>query len=661
MGVILKCFLDGDEYTLPLEWGNFTTSIKRDDVINGLFEKNEQTFTFYDDAYQYLKNIFDSDSFCNAVELVITGSVDGDSYDNYFIGEIHISDITFDEKRLYAKTKIQDNSFYAKINNNRAAGSLLHVPKSKAGDTISAATITTMKVFAPTTGAYYSAAGVRGGASYRVYDAFEYLINFMTDGTVGFASDSFDVGGDWDGLVITMGYVLKYTTVGGGLDQDTFETNWQVMDFETLFKEVDKKINIGFTVEFSGTTPTIRIETKDYFYTNSVSFTATDVDELATKTATEKLFAKLLVGSEDFLNSGEFTASVGGVGFKDEEYTATYQCNINSELDLVGDWIVDSNTIEDAVVQQATDYDDKFFLIKCTNISGVYYADQANWLTGAPPSYFYNYDLINSKCIERHREKLYSPLALYLSSTDNTFSSNQGSDDSDNATGPATVTYQLSFDNELTDPSNNYTPGTTRYVAPETGTYNFSAQGLVYMFMYNYGVTESVNLELYLDHYNGAGTLLFRRLLASKLSYTNTVDWHVPIAGSVYSVQKLSGTVAEYLPITHEAGISMDITPSQAITYHQNAGGYFRCDASPSGGGTIVQANDDNAIFIRHEFETAMTEADYKTIKGSSTDLIEFYRAGNPQKTKRGWIEELKYNHVTGAAKFTLISNKIFS
>src|SRR4029079_2170935 len=109
------------------------------------------------------------------------------------------------------KTKLEDDSFFARINNNKHIRDYLDVGRSKSGATISAGTPIDLQMFD-----VCDCSDITDKRkAYKVFDSFEFIVKFMTDGIMGFASDYFNVGGPVEGHVIQTGLGLRdiaYTT-----------------------------------------------------------------------------------------------------------------------------------------------------------------------------------------------------------------------------------------------------------------------------------------------------------------------------------------------------------------------------------------------------------------------------------------------------------------
>lgn len=631
-------FFDGVEVPEPEGWENVTPSIVRDKTLNGILTTIDGSFSFVEDANTFLREKFDTEGFCNLVEYKVLVSVDdGNIWTVFYEGLIFTAAVKFNELNCKALTTVNDNSFYAKINNNKSIGAKPFVPRSKTDATIDVATISEISFFNPVDGTYYANSGTHGGAGYTAYEAFKYLIAFMTDNTVEFESETFEPGGEWDGLMITCGKVLS--TLQDGTSEGQFQDNFPLISFETLYKEVHKEVNIGFIIEKRGAQAVMRIESKDYFYQTSSSVTLTDIGQIITSTATDQLYSKVKVGSETVTDAVFLSGNANQLftWFGEEEYHVVDKCNIDSTLDLVAGFIKDSDTIENEVVHQAAEHDEEIFIIKCTNQSGIYVAEQSNWLTGTPPPYYYNEVLTNSRVVERFFASIPNQLALFLSTVDNTFEATKSAADSG-----TNITGVIDYDDEISDPGNNYNDAVYRYTAQDTGAYTFSAE---------------LNVRIQFDATH-TGPVVIRLVVTRRDALDNFIQFlelevrQINVGGTYV----LSGSVVMELTSTDYVTAAFVMTPSSDGLSTKLAGGYFKCTATPAAGGIITDFDPAKQPIIRHEFETALSYSDFLTIQSDPKKLLDFSMAGKPIRS--GWIESIKYSPAKGTAKFILNSSK---
>lgn len=492
----------------PEGWEDMITTVRFDKELKGLFQIMDTTLTFYGDGHDLLKSRFETYGYGHKETFEIRKMLDDGNYYPVFSGLIFLKDVEFTEGTLgtFAKCQIQDNSFYAKIFNNRNLKAKVYAGKSKNNIDITPALYYRMNYFNPATGNYvalYSPTGsnVRTTTCFKVYDVLRYMVDFMSDGTVNFTSDIFDAGGAYENYYISNGYLARFATPGG-TTQELFQDNWDELSFTDILQELNIEFNTGFIISYNGATSTIRIEEYNYLFQETLSDSLPDCEKITHKAASEYLYGSVDVGSEIVTDEPylSFPASIRLVGFEKQTYILQGEANNDRVLNLVNKWIIDSNTIEDLVVNYntcPTSYDRTFLLIQATPDTGnIVKADQSNWLTGAATPVFYNETLNSNNKLTRYLGAIPNSIAMALSVADNTFSAS-------NPNQLFTGTYNpANYSVELSDPNNNYDPSGKFYTAPTSGVYTFTLSGLITSF----GVTCLPKIEAWIDIYDAADT-----------------------------------------------------------------------------------------------------------------------------------------------------------
>jgi len=279
---MVKFYLDSVEYENPIGWDEISTKIVRNFDINALLVYQDLSLTFTGAGYDYLYSKINDEGFCSIVELNI---VYYDDCEHIINGLIFVSDIEFNERACEAKCKIEDNSYYAKIRNNMKLFTSLYSGNSK----------NAFNITAPTT--YLSdltdLSNNRENQNIpciKVYDAFRYLGDFMSDGTLAVNSTAFGPGGAWEGLVLTNGYRIFNINA----------TDQYQVSFDKLFDEINKRIPMIVFVENPlSAVPIIRIEELSYSYGSAQIQQHTDIYEIVTKTDNTLLYSKVKVGDTE--------------------------------------------------------------------------------------------------------------------------------------------------------------------------------------------------------------------------------------------------------------------------------------------------------------------------------------------------------------------------
>jgi hypothetical protein len=650
----LRILMDGAEILeTPIGWEDITSSIKRVKELNALFITTEAPLKFWDDGYTYLINKYD-EGYCTSVDCELQEYVDG-HYQSFFTGIIFLRTAKIDRKNCTIEILIEDNSFYAKINNNKSIEVFPFASQTKSAGSdpintqyaITPCAFTQVHLFDPTTGVGIGlAAPSYSGAAYPVDLLFEYLISFMSDNTLAFRSDLFSTG-DYAGLVVTCGKVLQQYATTGTTEQD-FKDNFSKISFKQLFEEVNKKINIGMYVEYNNTLPTIRIERLRDCRNDTTSFNALNIDSLIERIDVEELYGSVRLGSSTISDKANASVSfpeyVSFSGFKEEQFIVLSNCNIDKEKNLVSSFIISSNVIEDCLINGEDSYNDNLFFISCDNNFGVYVAQQNNLENQAATfPVFYNINLNGIAVMDNYYGSIPLSIAQYLGNNDNTFMATRTTNQS-----PLFNVYTtIIFDDDTTSPNhdanNNYDNTTGIYTIPNTlpafGTYTFNAvidqfqvgqSGLFYDIVY------------YFEHYNSANVLIQRYEVGRMNAYGYSTE--------TYNIT-LYAYSTDYVLVTFKESASFNnvvILP----------GSHFRCTNTIDGGGLYATFNPEDYPAILHEWDYPLTYTDFKNIQTNQIGQIEFARYNEIHRS--GWIDSLKFKRFsTEEAKFITYRSKL--
>jgi len=467
----------------PNGWKEFSEVLERDESLKGFIIKYPGELTFAGDGYDILKSALDEAGYCQLIPLrILEQCGETSEFENAFIGNIILSDVKFNLSRCLATTSVVDNSYSAKIFNNKNIKANLSATKSKTGVTISAATTRLVDFFNPVDGVYTG----NDRKVVDVFEAFKFLVAFMTDGEVAFASNYLSNQEDNAYFLLVTGTELRTFT----------NESMPIISFQELFDNIYKKFPIGFILENDGDENyTLRIEEESYFYDVQGSYKFNFIPNLQQSINTTLLYSGLKVGGRETIVYNPCRHSMVPspiLAFKESEFYFQTKCNIDSTLDLVSTYIIDTNIIEELVrsgISGELDcnddpygindtYDDDTFLVQYTKTTD---RTTPYDLLGDAPPYQYNGLLNNLSVIQRRN--LLGNISQYFNQTgiDNTFYS-EG-----NVAGEQLISgvigTEIDFNTDLggawslqiTDPNSNYNPLTSTYVAVVDGYYKFDA------------------------------------------------------------------------------------------------------------------------------------------------------------------------------------------
>lgn len=661
---MFKFYLNNTLVSDPLNWDDFSETIERDDRIKGLLPKYEIKLQFNAGGFKYLFDQLISGGFCQLVELRVDSSCDGKNYTTELTGYIFLTECKFNLNKCIVDCEVEDNNYGARIHRNKTIKVYIDTDKTKNGEDLTVCDTTDVQFFVPNTGTYSGTLRT----VYSVKDAFRFLVEFMTDNLVGFESDFLDTV-DINGL---------HLITGDGIRTPTASSLAPFISFEELFTEVNKKYPIGFTIiQGSDGRPTMKIEEEAYFFNNTSSIQIDDIEDLRQSFDNEVLYSSVRFGG----TTATFNAAIHHFGyirflaFKEEQYFLQGSCNIDKTLDLYGNFICDSNIIEElfTTVTSNDSYDEDTFFIQTD--AGAQAERYENPTTGGTP-YYYNGTLTNDKVSARYNYN--GSLALFLSGAiigfrasknvrfdmaAQTLAAAPGTCSSPpDARAIAVTGVYVSFQDETTSPNfdtaGNYNPALDRYTASVAGEYVFET-AISYSTFPLGGFNFNMYYKAYVEfrRFNSGGTLMQSSQTEDPISpsgfYSSTGN-HSIGHSAVFTLD-----VGDYVRVAFwYSYASINCTIDSSIIVKQNAGinnTYFRTISSPTSGGVYQSEVTAPYRASKFEFEQPISYDKYATMKLDLSKSIVFnYK---PLTNKTGWLRKSTRKYATGETTVELISN----
>ena len=152
--------------------------------LSGYLEEFAGQLTFYGSEYTYLRRRFFSNG-CAVIPIVLTDGIGLQLTANLFL-----NDATWQIDRQAVTCEVVDDSYLSLIDNNKGIKAFVNVPRSKNDLPITAVEQTDLKFKAYDVVNNTDTPADRHGV--RVYDALRTLIEFMSDGLIGFESNFFN-------------------------------------------------------------------------------------------------------------------------------------------------------------------------------------------------------------------------------------------------------------------------------------------------------------------------------------------------------------------------------------------------------------------------------------------------------------------------------------
>lgn len=681
---MIKFTLDYNLVDPALNWKDINFTIKTDKQYSLYLQYQDYDLEFAGSGFDYIISKINSDIFCEQIICEIFSTCETDYL--IFSGIIFLNDCEVNERACTVKCKVSDRSFFSMINNNKNIKTALNSGFTKNGE-----------VLPDVVDYFIDVHSVNGDAlkyqinGCRVYEAFKYMIGFMSDNKLDFRSDLFYTGEFFD-LAITHGFRMR----NGASSATDFD--WPQFSFLELFEEINKRIPLVVLVDdpygVNGN-PIVRIEALSYKYDAQNVAQAYDIDEIISSYDNDKLFAKVKFGGPvDTTLIYRFPEQITFFGFYQEEFHLLGTCNLDLTLDLTANWIVSSNIIENLVELGSQGYDDNLIIIDTTCEIHIVMGNwvfinartrNANFLNLLPAYYYYNERLTNKEIANRYGHDWAGALTSYYSQSVTGQCYVSCSTSLNNFANPNVPdTFNLvPFDTESYDFGNYFNNATYIYTAAVNASYyvaaqvqfshtswNGSGQGLHSVLLYHKDSTGAIKHIYPMDTTGNGGTYTSSGISlvggahpwygTAILLPGSSVMFNAYLAPIV--IQMVAGDYLEveknYWPYTVGPGSTPPYAPGQFIgsqkSYVNNDinATYFKVLQTSIKGGTYTNPNINDIKVRKHSFTYPMTEAEWITILNNPIGNVKF--AMKDQQIRTGWIQEIKYSPITGTAEFVL-------
>ena len=666
----LKFLLDGADRGQPINADDFGISITEDTSIQARIVSFDNPLTFIGQTYEYIFGKVVNGEHCNLINVQVQYKCDN-IWQKLVDGYIIITESDFDLDNCVVKTKLYDESFSTKINNNKSIPFWSDANISKNLEPIVAPLVRTLRHFEPANGSYYA----NNCGCISVYDAFKHLINCMSDGLIDFESDFFKP------VYIAPNLPKTYVVTNApALRNKTFVPTQLV--FDKLFIALNKKLKLGMGFEKQANgRPLVRIENAEYFFKSTPSVNLYNQPDITMRYDTESLIAGVDFGSNPFFNKGDCNngstpcsfLQTAFFGFRDESFGILGTCNTSKMLNLRSDDVIfDTNIIEDILLHNNTDHDLSMIVIYCDGNRAQPISTSFTALQGDPlgaGNTIYNASLINERTSANWLSGYPNSLIQYIVGFDpalTTFNARI----LDNSQGwtilpvppnsaqtyIAEVGVPIKYLNEISDPNNLFDG--QKYVVPYAGTYTFTARiALQLLAPTPVGRVSRAIIR----QYNALDTLIGTYLGAVatdsglgniRINVTATFPCN---EGDMIRVDMLEYYTDSSLYAT---------TFQEIITYAVDGSTNLYSEFFGSGvpfGQTDLQPVDPNLIRnVLYKFERPLSMVEINNILNATSSPISIGKRDDPLSTIPAHIKSINIDSVIKqSAKFDLRSNKI--
>jgi hypothetical protein len=651
MAVDIKFLIDDADRGQPTNADDFGFTIAEDTTINSRIVSFNNDLIFVGSVYEYIYNNLIDTGGCSLIRVQVQYLCAG-VWKRLTNGYIVVSECVFNLDRCSVTTKLYDDSFSTKINNNKSIPFPLSSNITKNFQPVTPPTKRKVLLFKPSDGTYaYPCYGV------SIYDAFKHLVSCMSDNLVDFDSNYFAFNFANDG---------NFDLVTNGLSIINEAQDPTSVSFVDLFTALNKKIRLGMVIEVQpNQKPLLRIEPATYFNQQGVSVNLYNQPDITLKYDTAAQYASINFGSNPYLeqhecNGGETACTFfqgSFKGFRDETFGLIGECNTSNVLGLRSDKIVfDTNVIEDTYVHNNESYNNDTFIIQTfwdvSQNQGyarqfdpygigqkVYNGDYTNdvvaynWIGGYPNGIYSYIQGFNAGSTQVQATSNSVPLQEW------------GISDVMTSYYLATFRPYLAFGNEIIDPSNNF-DGTT-YIVPYTGTYTFSTTIIV-----------NGAYEAYAEFVRSTGAGVFiQNWLEFPYAITDPITnivvcqltWVVVCnEGDLININVWARVDTDYPPIN----VTIDDTYDIYTTQFDAIGEPFP---------NVLQPVDPNSILrLIYNFERPLTMTEIEAILDNTSKPISFGMFDDPLRVIKGYIKKVDVKSIIEQeASFELKSNKI--
>lgn len=664
-----RFYIDNTEVTEPNNFNEFTEDLIRNETKRHVYFDFPISLEFIGDGYDLLDAQYKAD-YNAQLSFKVTEQTDN-AVTVIFDAFIKISNITFDLVRKIATCEIDDTSYQAYIVSNYSVEAGCGSSTSKNGVDITAIQSLDLTVYNPVTG--LDEPDTR--RAFDVKDAMSMMIAYISDNTLNFESDWYDSLPDTEKLAIVTGFELRNHS----------GRTAPIISLEDIFDELWKKFNLYLIVENPIDSATVRLEQESYLYGE----TATDIlycENLKRSFDFERLYSTIKLGGDKFIKERSTVFLFPYLrlfAFVEETYNLEGVVNVDNTLDLTSKFIIDTNVIEDVIVNDNDEYDEDIFIIQydsTTNsaVKGEYFD------TVSEDSRLYNETLLNSNVANRFN--YLGNLVLQTGEVTSGFKATQttattyirdfGSfGDTENVIPLQIINFQDDVNPPNFDLENDYDPTTGTFTAQDEGEHVFRSRfqintfgggsqppgrpGFDFRIRFYVSVNDDYSAPAIFNvtqTYGGGSVETFTLAIDTGDALSDPFTIPVGVQTTFIDVVQTRSMIA-----ADEANVKvlLQATATSALTclIGSNASTYELL-TSPLSGGTFVETNaDDYYIGIYNADQILVSEQQWSPVRSDVSTQI---RLSAPDGLKRiSFAKNISRNFVDGSTKIETVFNRI--
>ena len=665
MAVDIKFLIDGADRGQPTNAEEFGVSVSLDSAINARIVSFDNDLLFVGGVYQYIFDNLVETGGCSLIDVEVQYECAG-TWKRLVNGYIIVSECSFDLDKCQVKTKIYDDSFSTKINNNKSIPFYSNSDITKNLQTAVPPTIYDVSFFNAATGDFDV---VNLVGCIKIYDALQFLVSCMSDNFVDFESDYFS------GQINNDGYG-KTLMMTNGLAIRTPDQSPTQMTFDKLYEALNKKIRLGMVIQRQANgLPLLRIENYEYFQQLNADVNLYNQPNIIFNYDTSQLFASVDFGSNPFLNDfecGDDTQRCSFIqttfrGFREETFGVLGECNTSNTLDLATkDIIFDTNVIENVYRFASEDYDNDVILVDSDwfGFANPIYAAQGDPL--GIGGHVYNAEYINEQVAENwiggYPNSLYQYLQGFNPASTEFRAELEIDNDNDaqnwdiNSTALSYFSIwngmPIKYPNVIYDNGSNFNDG--RYVVPFDGVYDFNCaiqKGTTFL-----PGNIQATYRAIISRYATDDTTLIEQVAGPPMPFL-TINSRPNIPASATFVCVAGDIIRTDIVGISTIGDNLTIPLRYLINDKKT---FFEGIGRPFGRSELVPVDPNDIRRLLYKFDRPLRMEEIENILDNTSRPIKFGQFDDPLRVIKGYINKLDIKSIIKQdASITLKSNKI--
>ncbi len=652
----LRHYIDGTLVEEPSGWEDLSEEVIRDLKNRIIYAKYPNSVTFFGSGYALLREAFEL-NLCTSLTYLLTFEC-GQGEQTVAKGVIYLTDIVWNLSKCSADTPITDTTVGATVLNNLKVPVSPTSQYSKNGVEIVAVAPIDLELFDPTdpVGTYLPDTRV-------VFDwlkCLKHCVAYITDNTCQVVSDWYDGLPDDQVSAIANGVHVRTFSASDAAPVYTFTDLWEAMW---------KAHNLMAALEYDTSgNPYLRIEPESYFWGQPGAIQFLDIEDLEQSIDTDRLYATVKLGSEGAIKNEDSVLSLPYLNlrtFANEEYHLAGQCNTDNSLDLVNPFVIDTNAIENAVVNNDDANDEEVFMFQYDRSTSK--AVKSPYLNNVGVPYLYNELWQNQLVMARWEVQAngvsqFGTFATGFRAEHTTGGTVTGPLAAPAGTVNQTIGPTLDFNDDTNppneDPGGNFNAGTSRYTAPTQGYYQFQFDGNVSVVAFTTSGTPAtyprISIRAVFNIYDSGATLLYSTEQATPQLNNTFSPPPADIPFSFVGGGVMSAT--DYLEVEIWYDTQTGFTPTQTITVELDNGYNLRTIFVAEGGGSFNEVDPNEYHVMKLKFSKSLDVDTWQAYKGNTADAIGV--APDSGALRFGYVSSIKRTIATGKTEWELITNR---